>query len=135
MHTLRSAAGLIVATAAFMPLGITAAWAPGSISLDEVMDQLKDNAKLVDEVSAELKKQGVNAAEVNCIGGRFGGNWINLGGARAIPFDCQIGSRAIEIDGELHFYDAAGNELDMAADDTPEKATSFKQLNINWQWN
>ena len=48
MQTLKSTLRLTLATAAFMALGITAAWAPGSISLDEVMDKLKDNAKLVD---------------------------------------------------------------------------------------
>ena len=44
-----------------MAMGITAAWAPGSISLDEVMDKLKDNAKLVDEINAELKAQNLSA--------------------------------------------------------------------------
>jgi len=37
----------MLATAVFLILGVTAAWAPGSISLDEVMDQLKDNPKLI----------------------------------------------------------------------------------------
>jgi hypothetical protein len=134
MQTFKSASALTLATAAFVLLGATAAWAPGSISLDEVMEQLKDTAKLVDELNAELRAQNLSAAGVNCIGTRFGGNWTNLGGARAIPFNCQIGPRTIEIDGELHLYDAAGNELDMGADDTPEKAASFKQLNLTWQW-
>lgn len=117
-----------------MAFGITAAWAPGSISLDEVMDQLKDNTKLIDEINAELKAQNLNVADVNCIGARFGGNWTNLGGARAIPFNCQIGPRTIDIDGELHIYDADGNELDMNADNAPAKATDYKQLNITWKW-
>jgi hypothetical protein len=134
LHTPKSVLRLMLATAAFVLLGATAAWAPGSISLEEVMEQLKDTPKLVDELNAELKAQNLNAAGVNCIGERFGGNWTNLGGARAIPFNCQIGPRTIEIDGELHLYDATGNELDMGADDTPEKAASFKQLNLTWQW-
>jgi hypothetical protein len=134
MHTLKSTHGLMLATAAFLALGITAAWAPGSMSLGEVMEQLKDTTKLIDELNAELKAQNLNAADLNCIGARFSGNWTNLGGGHAIPFNCQIGPRTIEIDGELHLYDAAGNELDMGADDTPEKAASFKQLNLTWQW-
>jgi len=124
----------MLATAAFLFVGISAAWAPGSISLDEVMDQLKDNQKLTDEIDAELKSQNLNAASINCTGARFGGNWANLGGARAIPFNCAIGKRTIDIDGELHLYDASGNELDMNADDTPAKATDYKQLNLTWKW-
>jgi hypothetical protein len=91
MQTLKSALRLTLATAAFLALGITAAWAPGSISLDEVMEKLKDNAKLVDEINAELKAQNLSADKIICTGARFGGNWTNLGGARAIPFSCEIG--------------------------------------------
>jgi hypothetical protein len=134
MRTLKSALRLMLATAALMALGATAAWAPGSISFDEVMDQLEDNAKLIGELNAELKAQNLKPENITCIGARFGGNWTNLGGARAIPFNCQIGPRTIDIDGELHIYDAAGNELDMNADDTPVRATDYKQLNITWKW-
>lgn len=124
----------MLATAVFLILGITAAWAPGSISLDEVMDQLVDNPKLIDELTAELKTQNLKPETITCIGARFGGNWTNLGGAHAIPFNCQIGPRTIDINGDLKVYDAAGKELDMDADDTPAQAASYKQLNVTWQW-
>ena len=131
MRTLKSAIRLTLATAAFMALGITAAWAPGSISLDEVMEKLKDNAELVDEINAELKAQNLGADKIICTGARFGGNWTNLGGARAIP--CEIGPRTLDVDGELHIYDDADNELDMNANETPAKATDYKQTNITWK--
>jgi hypothetical protein len=134
MQTLKSALQLTLATAVFLALGITAAWAPGSISLDEVMEKLKDNAKLVDEINAELKAQNLSADKIICTGARFGGNWTNLGGARAIPFNCEIGPRTLDIDGELHIYDDAGNELDMNADEAPAKATDYKQTNVTWKW-
>src|SRR5437016_5581729 len=113
MRTLKSALRLMLATAVFLILGITVVWAPGSISLDEVMDQLKDNPKLMDELTAELKAQNLKPETITCIGARFGGNWTNLGGARAIPFNCQIGPRTIDINGDLKVYDAAGKALDM----------------------
>jgi hypothetical protein len=53
---------------------------------------------------------------------------------RAIPFKCEIGPRTLDIDGELHIYDDAGDELDMNADETPAKATDCKQTNITWKW-
>jgi hypothetical protein len=75
MPTLKSILRLTLATAAFMALGITAAWTPGSIPLAEVMEQLKDNQQLIDEVNAELKKQNVDAGKVICVGARFGRRW------------------------------------------------------------
>ena len=72
---LKSGLRLALASAAFLALGITAAWAPGSIQLDEVMEQLKDNGKLIDEINGELKKQNINAEKVVCIGRRFGNQW------------------------------------------------------------
>ena len=51
-----------------MMLGIGAAWAPGSIPLDEVMDQLKENEKLIAEINAELKSQNLEAPKVICVG-------------------------------------------------------------------
>jgi hypothetical protein len=53
MQTLKSALRLTLATAAFLALGISAAWAPGSM----------DDAKLVDEINAELKAQNLSADE------------------------------------------------------------------------
>ena len=134
MQTLKSGLRLALASAAFLALGITAALAPGSIPLDEVMEQLKDNGKLIDEISGELKKQNINAEKVVCIARRFGNQWVNLGGARAIPYNCTVGSRTLDIDGELHLYDAAGKELDMEAPDAPAQATEYKRLNLMWKW-
>jgi hypothetical protein len=125
---------LTLATAAFMAVGITAAWAPGSIPLSEVMDQLKDNQKLIDEIDAELKTQDLNPDNIVCIGCRFGNQWVNLGGARAIPYNCTVGNRTLDIDGELHLYDAAGKDLDMDDTTAPEQATEYKQLNLTWKW-
>jgi hypothetical protein len=79
MRTLKSVFRLTLATAAFLALGITAAWAPGSIPLAELMEQLKDNQQLIDEVNAELKKQNLDAGKVICVGARFGRQWENLG--------------------------------------------------------
>ena len=134
MHILKPVRALILATSALLFLGIGAASAGGSIGLDEVMEQLKDNATLIDELNTELKAQNLKPEDVICGGARFGNQWTHLGGARAIPFNCKIGSRTIDIDGDLHVYDAAGKDLDMDADDTPALATTYKQLNLTWQW-
>ena len=68
MHTLNVGLRLVCGTIIFMMLGIGAAWAPGSIPLDEVMDQLKENEKLIAEINAELKSQNLEAPKVICVG-------------------------------------------------------------------
>lgn len=134
MRTLKSAFGLSLATVVFLALGITAAWAPGSIRLAEVMEQLKDNHKLIDELNAELKAQNLQAERVICVGTRFGRHWANFGGARAIPYNCTVGTRTVDIEGDLKVYDAAGKELNIEDPDSAAKAATYKQLNLKWKW-
>jgi hypothetical protein len=134
MQTLKSALRLTLAAAAFMALGITAAWAPGSIPLAEVMEQPKDNAKLIDEINTELKKQSLDPEKVICIGARFGRQWENLGGARAIPYNCTVGNRTLDINGDLKIYDAAGKELDIDDPASPAKSDHYEPLNLTWKW-
>jgi hypothetical protein len=129
-----SSFGLLAGTLAFAILGSTPAHAPGSITLDEVMEQLKDNQKLIAAITAELKAQGLKAETVICVGARFGGNWTNLGGARAVPYDCEVGKRKLKIEGQIHLYDSAGKELNMDDPGAPEQAASYKQTDLTWAW-
>ena len=134
MPRLRALLGICVAAVIAMSIGLGAAQAGGSIGLDEVMEQLKHDSKLISDINAELKKQNLKAGDVVCIGSRFGNQWTHLGGARSIPYECDIGSRKLSIDGELHLYDKAGKELDLDGAATPDKAVSYKQTNLKWTW-
>lgn len=129
-HALRTALGIGV----FVLLGVGKAWAPGTIALDEVMEQLKDDRKLIGEIEAELKTQGLGAASVICLGARFGGHWSALGGARSIPYECEVGKKKLAIDGTLQLYDARGNEIDMSDEKAPELAFDYKQTDLKWSW-
>jgi len=134
MHPSRRALHVVLGTVAFMVVGSSAAWAPGSIMLDEVMDQLKANQKLIDEIRTELKAQNLQPDAVTCIGARFGGHWVDLGGARSVPYTCDIGKKTLSIDGTLHLYDERGNEVDMNDEKAPERAFDYKQTDLTWSW-
>jgi hypothetical protein len=134
MHTLNAALRLVLATTVFMVLGVGAAWAPGSISLDEVMQHLKENEKLIAEINAELKTQNLEAPKVICVGSRFGGKWTDLGGARAVPYECEVGTRKLDIAGTVHIYDKDGKELDEEDDKSPERAVDYTEKDITWTW-
>jgi hypothetical protein len=133
MHT-RTAGLRLALIAGFTLLGIGAAWAPGSIALDDVMDQLKDNDKLIGEIKAELAAQKLEAGSVICSGARFGGQWTELGGARAVPYECQVGTRKLNIDGTVHLYDENGAEVDMSDENAPKRTFDYKEADITWKW-
>ena len=118
----------------FVVIGSSAAWAPGSITLDEVIEQLQEQEKLTTEILAELKAQNLKAEEVICDGSRFGGQWRNLGGARAVPYECEIGKKKLAIEGTVHIYDDGGKELDMNEDASFEHAVEYRQADITWKW-
>jgi hypothetical protein len=111
-----------------------AAWAEGSITLTDVMDQLKDNEKLIGEIASELKAQGVAADAVICVGARFGGHWAELGGARSVPYECEIGKKTLNIGGTVKLYDEAGKEIDMSDERAPERAFDYKETDLSWKW-
>jgi hypothetical protein len=130
MRTLRTTIGLC----SLLVLHVSTAYAGGSIPLTDVMDQLKDNAKLIAEINAELAKQKLTADAVTCSGARFGGQWTEISGARAVPFDCAIGERKLHIDGTVHFYDQDSAEIDANDEKAPERTFDYKQTDLAWTW-
>jgi hypothetical protein len=125
---------MALGTLACIVIGSSAAWAPGSTTLDDVIEQLQEEQKLTAEILAELKTQNLKAEEVICVGSRFGGQWRNLGGARAVPYECEIGKKKLAIEGTVHIYDDAGKELDMNEDASFEQAAEYRQADITWKW-
>jgi hypothetical protein len=134
MYRLRTALRLALGSVAFILLDIGAAWAPGSITIDEVMEQLQDEQRLVAEIFAELKSQKLKAQEVLCVGFSFSGQWRELGGARAVPYECVVGTKRLAIEGAVHIYDDAGKELEMSDEASQARAVEYRQADINWKW-
>ena len=117
-----------------LSLLVVAAQAGGSIPLSDVMDQLKENSELIAAIDAELKAQKVEAASVICTGDRFGGHWTELGGARAVPYDCEIGTRKLHIDGTVRLFDQNSAEIDASDEKAPDRAFSYKETDLKWKW-
>jgi hypothetical protein len=122
-------------TLAGLLLGSAAAVAgAGSATLEDVIDTLQDEQKLITEIFAELKAQKLAAENVGCTAGRFDGDWRNLAGARTVPFDCQVGKRRLEVQGTLHVYDDGGTELGLDDAASRERAVEIRQADITWKW-
>jgi hypothetical protein len=64
---------------------VTAAGAEGggSLGLDDVLDAVKADPKLVAEIQDEVKKSGLKTDGIVCTGFRHDNRWDELSGARA----------------------------------------------------
>lgn len=110
------------------------AHAGGSIALPEVMQLLETEERLIADIEAALDEQDLEADDITCTGARFGNQWRELGGARAIPFLCTIGNRELKIEGTLRLLDGDGRTLDINDPAAPERATNFEQTDLHWSW-
>ncbi len=126
----------LLATLACSLLGIGSAIAQGggTATLEDVLEQLQDNQMLISEILAELRTQNLRAEDVGCIGYRLSGHWRNLGGARAVPYECEVGKRKLNIEGTVHVYDDNGTELDRNDEKSFERGTEIRQADITWKW-
>ena len=119
-----------------MLLGVepSSAQGGGSLGLDEVLDAVKADAKLVAEIQAELKKSGLKADGPICTGFRHDNRWTDLSGARAAPYECDIGKRRIVIQADRVYFDEAARPLGDVRKANPKRADSFKESNFRWTW-
>lgn len=114
--------------------GAALAQGGGSLGLDEVLEAVKTDPKLVAEIQDELKKSGVKVEDIMCSGFRHGNQWTELGGSRAAPYECNIGKRSLIIEAERVYLDAKGKSLGDMKKANKKRADSFKESNFRWTW-
>jgi hypothetical protein len=120
---------LLVCSAAF-----ALAQGGGSLGLDDVLDAVKADPKLVAEIQSELKANGLKLDGVVCTGFRHDNRWPELSGARAAPYECDIGKRQIVIQADRMYFDIARRPLGAMKTANPKRADSFKESNFRWTW-
>jgi hypothetical protein len=111
-----------------------AAQGGGSLGLDDVIEAVKADPKLVAEIRDEVKKSGLKPDGLICTGFRHGSQWTELSGARAAPYECDIGSRKIVINANRMYFDVAKRPLGDMKRANPKRADSFKESNYRWTW-
>src|SRR4051812_32029953 len=85
----------------------------GTIDLAHVRGW-KDTPRLRGEIEAALRKIGKSAEDVICLGRRFPGEWIKLGGDRAPPFVCHFGDKDLRMRWTVTLVDGRGHRFDRA---------------------
>ena len=116
--------------AGFMARATSAAWADGTLGLDEVLVAVDKAPKLVGEIEAELSKNSLKPGGVTCLGN----HWTYLGGGRAAPYECKIGQRSLQIDADRVYFDARGRLLGDLDKADPKRAKTFLEDNFHWTW-
>jgi hypothetical protein len=120
--------------AGLMALATSAAWADGTLGLDEVLVAVDKAPKLVEEIKAELSRNSLKLGGVTCLGARHGNHWTYLGGGRAAPYQCQIGQRLLKIEADRVYFDARGELLGDLEKADPKRAKTFREENLRWTW-
>jgi len=124
----------VLALAALLGSAVAPASAGGSLGLDDVLEAVKTVPKLVAEIRAELDKANVKVTDVTCVGSRHGNHWTQLGGARAAPYECEIGPRALKIEADRVYFDGRGKPLGDLKKVSSKRAKTFREDNFHWTW-
>ncbi len=121
---------LVIALAAW----VATAQAGGSIALTDAMANFDAPPALIDEIEGAIRAANVAADNVICGAARFGRHWKYLGGGRASPYQCPIGTKTLVITGTHQYRDAAGNVLHDSLPDLHEIAATHRDIDIKWGW-
>lgn len=106
----------------------------GSLGLEDVLEAVKADPKLVGEIRDAVKKSGLKPDNLVCTGFRHDNRWTELSGARAAPYECYIGQRQIVIQADRMYFDVAKRPLGAMKTANPKRADSFKESNFRWTW-
>jgi len=105
----------------------------GTIELARVRGW-KDTPRLRSEIDAELRKAGKSAEDVNCLGWRFPGAWVKLGGDRAPPYVCHFGDKDLHMRWRVTLVDARGRRFDRASAAAKRDAEDLRLTHPVWRW-
>ncbi|NJL06988.1 MAG: hypothetical protein HC900_01020 [Methylacidiphilales bacterium] len=103
--------------------GAAGAVAGGSLPFGEVMAFLRGHPELAQRLDALVVQEKIDPAELVCVGIRLGNQWQHLGGQRVLPFECEVGSRTVVIEGVVEFLDRKGRVIATVADGDDSQIT------------
>ncbi len=92
------------------------AQAGGSLPFSEAMAFAEAHQDLEAALVALVTQEKADPDRIVCTAMRLGNHWTHLGGARVLPFECEIGKRTIVIEGKVEFLDGKGTVIGSADD-------------------
>lgn len=106
----------------------------GSLPLSDIMPLIEKTPKLQSEIKAALADSGKTADTLTCIGARFPGAWVNLGGERVAPYTCEFKGRWLKISATVHLTGRGGRIFATVSPAAMRLATAVSQTNVTWRW-
>lgn len=106
----------------------------GSLPLSDMAPLIDKNPKLQSEIKAALADSGKTADTENCIGARFPGAWVNLGGERVAPYTCPFKGKWLKINATVRLVGRHGRVFATVSPTAMRLATDARQTNVTWQW-
>lgn len=106
----------------------------GSLPLGDVVAIAKPYPNLVLQIRLQLVRAGTSADKVVCTGRRYSNMWTALGGAKAAPYECQIGRRTLAVSANQTYFDRNGHRLNESDPDLPRKAVRVQERALSWRW-
>ena len=108
------------------------------VSLQDVLEVVRDEPELVRQIDVELRRQDLKVAGVACLATRHGSEWHLLNGAGGAPYTCRIGSSLLRIEAQRTYFDGNGRRLGQVGM-APEpllfnRARYFREGNFRWSW-
>ncbi len=106
----------------------------GSLPLSDLTELISKSAPLQHEVANALVAAKKKADDVICDGKRFPSQWVNLGGERVAPYNCDFGGKWLIIDAKVRIMDPKGHVFGRITPTAMKKATRIDQTNLSWRW-
>jgi hypothetical protein len=106
----------------------------GSLPLSDLTKLISKSARLQKEVKETLAAGNKKIDDVICDGMRFPGEWVNLGGERVAPYNCDFGSKWLIIDAKVKLTDSKAHVFEKSTPTAMKKAAKIEQTNLTWKW-
>jgi hypothetical protein len=106
----------------------------GSLPLNDIMPLIVKTPKLQSEVKTALADSGKTADTLMCLGARFPGAWVNLGGERVAPYTCEFKGRWLKISARVQITGRHGRVFATVSPSAMRLATGVNQTSVTWEW-
>ena len=106
----------------------------GTLFLDDLMPLIARTPKLKDEVDAALTAAKKKAEETHCVGMRFPGQWVHLGGERVSPYTCDFGGKWLIINATVRVTGRSRQLYEAITPAAMKNAIKVSETNLTWSW-
>jgi hypothetical protein len=106
----------------------------GAVPFGDVLALAGPYPNLRQEIRLARIAAGGAAAQITCTGRRLGGDWSALTGRAIGPYRCRFGTRTLDIETRVIFYDGARHKLTPDRPGLVKQAKSLAENRLVWRW-